>query len=140
MFDEGNRTAHPVDPDFAPVDSDRGVDEVPAGSLTEDIGALLEDGRTYLQAEVAYQKSRIGFVGSKSKQGLIYGLAALAFLHLALIGLVVGLIIALAPHLSAFGATALVVVALIIGASIAGNIALKRFGDAGAAIQDPQDD
>ena len=70
-------------------------------SLTEDILALIEDGKTYLEAEKAFQKSRAGFVANKGKHGIIRGLAAFGMIHLALIGLVVGVVMALS--LSKYG-------------------------------------
>ena len=103
-------------------------------SLAEDISALLEDGRTYVEAELAFQKTRARFVGDKAKAGIVYGVAALAFLHLALVGLVVGLVFALAPYLTAFGATAAVVVVLLLGCVIFGKMAAAKFGRIGEAF------
>ena len=109
----------------------------PFGSLAEDVGALFEDGKTYLEAEVSFQKTRVAYVGDKARQGLVFGLGALAFLHLALIGLVIGLIFALAPYLTAFGSTAVVVGILLIGTVIFARRASRKFGDLGDAFSDP---
>ena len=68
--------------------------EEPLGSLFDDAYALYEDGKTYLEAEVAFQKSRASYASRETGSGIVFALGALAFLHLALIGLVVGLIIA----------------------------------------------
>lgn len=103
------------------------ADEEPLGSLFDDAYALYEDGRTYLEAEVAFQKSRANYASREGVSGIVFALGALAFLHLALIGLVVGLIIALGPILGAFGATAAVVGALIVLMAIVGLIARSRF-------------
>lgn len=140
MFDDDNRPAQPVDPMLHdPRSGD--FDETPAaGSLADDVGALLEDGRTYLEAELAFQKSRLGFVGNKSKQGVVYGVAALALVHLALIGLVVGLVLALAPIVTPLGATAMVAGLLLIGAFILAKIAMKRFASASAVMKDGSND
>ena len=99
--------------------------------------ALFEDGKTYLEAEVSFQKTRVAYVGDKARQGLVFGLGALAFLHLALIGLVIGLIFALAPYLTAFGSTAVVVGILLIGTVIFARRASRKFGDLGDAFSDP---
>lgn len=81
-------------------------------SLVADLEALFTDGKTYLEAELAYQKSRAGFAGSRLKLAAIYGAAALGLLHLASIALVVGLVIALTPLVGPWLATAIVVAAL----------------------------
>ena len=133
MLDETTHEARPNDagPEGDTVFTD---DPAPAaGSLADDVTALLEDGRTYVEAEIAYQKSRAAFAGSQTKSGVVFGVAALAFLHLALIALVVGLVIALAPYLSAFGATALVVGLLMVGAVLFGRLAACRFSAIGKA-------
>lgn len=87
-------------------------------SLSEEIMALIDDGRTYAEAEFAFQKSRAAFAADRGKSVAIYGLFALGFIHLALIALVVGGLIALAPHLGPAAATALVVAGLLAGAVV----------------------
>lgn len=87
-------------------------------SLQSDINALIDDGKTYVEAELAFQKSRISLAANRSKSGVIYILAALAFLHLALIGAVIGGIITLIPLLGPGGATLAVVGALLVGVAI----------------------
>lgn len=82
-------------------------------SLIADLRLLAGDARTLAEAELAYQKSRAGaFAGGLGK---IAGLGALAVLlvALALVALVVGLVIALTPILTAWGATAVVTIALL---------------------------
>lgn len=79
------------------------------GSLTDDVVALFEDGKTYVEAELAYQKSRAAFAAENGKWAALLGISALGLIHLALIALVVGAIIALAPIVTAFGAIAIVV-------------------------------
>lgn len=66
-------------------------------SLIADLDAFLKDSKTYLEAEVGYQKSRVIFSARRLKWALIYGAAAFGFLHLALIALVVGVVMALTP-------------------------------------------
>ena len=82
-------------------------------SLIDDAMALFDDGKTYAEAELAFQKSRAGFAANRAKGAIAFGLAAFGVLHLALIAGVVGLVIALAPLIGPWGATALVTVALI---------------------------
>lgn len=88
-------------------------------SLIDDLRLLAGDARTLAEAELAYQKSRAQVFGGGI--GKIVGVAgaALLLVSLALIGLVVGLILALAPLITAWGATAVVVGLLLILAVLA---------------------
>jgi Flp pilus assembly protein TadB len=96
-------------------------------SLRDDVEALIEDGKTYLESELVYQKTRAAFVADRAKGAVIYGAMAAAFGVLALIGLTVGLIIALTPLLTAWGASALVVGLLLIAAFLAMRAASRRW-------------
>ena len=107
-------------------------------SLTEDVRALFDDGKTYLEAELQFQKSRAAFVADKGRSGLIYGITALALVHLALVALVVGLVFALSPLITAWGATGVVVGVLLIAAVVLGLVAKKRFGSLSSAFGDRQ--
>lgn len=122
MRDEDRPNPRPVEVDDeldAALRGDEPGDDAPAGpSLVDDVAALVSDGRNFVQAEVEFQKTRLAFAANRSKSALLYGLAALAFVHLALIALVVGLVIALAPHVTAWGATAIVTGLLLLGAFI----------------------
>lgn len=97
------------------------------GSLSDDIVALIDDGKTYVEAELAYQKTRLAFAAGRGKSGALYGICAFAVLHLALVGLVIGAIIALTPVITAWGATALVVGLLLIAGVILALKAKQRF-------------
>lgn len=96
-------------------------------SLRDDVEALIEDGKTYLETELVYQKTRAAFVADRAKGAVIYGAMAAAFGVLALIGLTVGLIISLTPLLTAWGASAFVVGLLMIAAWIAMRAASRRW-------------
>jgi hypothetical protein len=103
-------------------------------SLIEDVEALIDDGKTYLEAELVYQKTRAAYVADKAKGALVYGAVAAALAFLALFGLIVGLIISLAPLLTPWGASALVVALLILGAVVCGRTAARRWGRLMSAI------
>ena len=96
-------------------------------SLRDDVEALIDDGRTYLETELVYQKTRAAFVADRAKGAVIYGALAAAFAFLALVGLVLGLILALTPLLTAWGAGALVVGLLVFGAVGAVRTASRRW-------------
>lgn len=115
---------------------DDGYEPRSGSSLTDDLVALLDDGRTYLEAEKTYQKSRAIYVAHKGKGGIILGLIAFALIHTALIGLVIGAVIALTPLLTIWGATALVTGVLLVAGVILGRKALARFQDAGNSFTD----
>jgi len=108
-------------------------------SLREDVEALIEDGKTYLEAELVYQKTRAAFVADRAKGAVIFGAVAVLIGFLALVGLTVGLIIALAPWLTAWGASALVVGLLLIAAGLAIRAASARWRSLMQAIEsDPR--
>jgi hypothetical protein len=104
-------------------------------SLRDDVEALIEDGKTYLETELVYQKTRAAFVADRAKGAVVYGAIAAALAVLALIGLTVGLIIALAPLLTAWGSSAVVVGALLIGAFIFVRMASRRWSGLMQAIE-----
>lgn len=98
------------------LESDTPIAEDDPPSLMADLDALIADGKTYLHAEVAYQKSRAGFAANRLKWTALYGAAAFGLIHLAGIALTVGAVIALAPIVGPWAATAIVVIALILSA------------------------
>lgn len=118
------------------VTPDPGGNPDPAAnhSLLEDAQALYEDGKTYLEAELAFQKSRAGFVADRAKWTAVYGAGALALVHLALIALTVGLVISLATLIGPWLATAVVVIALLIGAAILLSMVRSKVNDIRSAF------
>lgn len=88
-------------------------------SLLGDIGDLFEDGRTYIEAELAFQKTRGAYAAGQAKSALIYAVIAIGLVFFAMLGITVGLIIALAPIITIWGSTALVSGVMLIGAAIA---------------------
>lgn len=96
-------------------------------SLTDDLTALLDDGKTYLQAELQYQKTRASFALTEGRQGALFGIVAVVVLHLALVALVVGALIALGTEIGPWGATAVVVGLLIVAGVIFGILAKRHF-------------
>lgn len=107
-----------------------------ANSLVGDVEALIADGKTYIEAELAFQKSRAGFTANRLKGGLLYGAGALAFLHLALIALTVGAVIALAGEVGPWLATGIVVVVLLAAAAVLLLKLRGKFADIRAVFED----
>ncbi|OYW46355.1 MAG: hypothetical protein B7Z08_02475 [Sphingomonadales bacterium 32-68-7] len=108
-------------------DNDSAYEDIEARSLFDDVEALIDDGKTYLEAEFAFQKTRAAVVADRAKSALIFGAVAMLLGFLALIGLTVGAIIALAPLLTAWGAAALVVGLLMLAAALAARASAKRW-------------
>jgi uncharacterized membrane protein YqjE len=98
--------------------AERDAEPGPERSLQGDLRGLFEDGRSYAEAEVAFQKTRVTYVVGQVPKIAIYGVLAFLFVFFALGGLVVGLIIALAPLLTAWGSMAAVCITLVIGAVV----------------------
>ena len=109
-------------------------------SLADDLLALFEDGKTYAEAELAYQKSRAGYTANRLKGALALGLSAFGVLHLALIALTVGVVIALAPLVGPWIATAIVTIALIVAGVVMLMMLKSRIDDIRNAFADNADD
>jgi len=107
-----------------------GHDDVPDRSLLNDIEAAWQDGKTYVAAELAFQKTRARFATAKLKFVVIYGVAAAFVAVLALIGLTVGAIMSLATLVGPLAATLIVVAVLLLVAFILA----KRAGQSWAAL------
>ncbi|WP_296716719.1 phage holin family protein [Erythrobacter sp.] len=101
--------------------------------LREEIAVLVEDARTYAEAEVAFQKTRATIAGKTAGRAAAMLVLALVLLHLALIALAVGAVIALAPLVTIWGAIAIVVGVLLIGVA-ALVLAARKDADVVAAL------
>jgi hypothetical protein len=138
MRDDDLREAAPQAADDDAIEAAlRGDDTAPPrASLTEDILSLVEDGKTYAEAELNFQKSRISFVAHRSKSAALYVTFALGFVHLALVALVIGGLLALTPAIGALGATVLVVGILLGVAAILVLLARTRARDVADAFKE----
>jgi Putative Actinobacterial Holin-X, holin superfamily III len=108
-------------------------------TLVDDLRQLAVDGRTLLEAELAYQKSRAAVAGKAAGSIAGWGALTLALVFFALMALVVGLIMALTARLGPWGAMAAVVVGLLIAAALAGWIAAQRWKRTAAQLADQGD-
>lgn len=107
-------------------------------SLVGDVRQLVEDGRTLLEAEMAYQKSRAVVAGQAVKGVVGWGALALVLVFFALMALVLGLVLALTPLIGALGATAIVVLGVLTAAALCGWVAAKRWERASAQLGDTE--
>lgn len=98
------------------------MEEQDRATLGEDLRELAEEAKALALAELAFQKSRATYAASEARSMAILAVAALVFVFFALMALVVGLVIALGPLLTAWGAMAVVTLALV---GLAGACALS---------------
>ena len=108
-------------------------------SLVDDVKHLVADGRTLLEAELAYQKSRAVVAGAGFKSMAGWGALALALVFFALMAGVVGLMIGLGGLIGMFAATAVMVAALLVLAGLAGLVVSKRWSRMTAALERDDD-
>lgn len=99
-----------------------------------DARRLVDDAKTLAQAELAYQSSRAAVAGGAAKAIAIYGLVAAVFVVFGLVALTVGLLLALTPLVTAWGATAIVAGGLVLIALICVKAASARWKRAKAAL------
>ncbi len=102
-----------------PSPDDNATEDGPSeGSLLGEIGALIDDGKTYAEAELAFQKTRAAYVGQHAKGIAISGGIAILLVILAIVALVFGAILALTPYIGAIGATVAVFGSLLLAAAL----------------------
>lgn len=116
----GEPAAEGLDPVSGPAGADEVAQEdaeaAPEEGLIEDIVRLFDDGVTYGQAEIAFQKTRAKLAGRAAGVAALCVAVALILVHIALLALAVGLVIALAPLVTIWGAIAIVVGVILLGA------------------------
>lgn len=116
--------------------SDEALEEAAENrSLIDDVEVLIEDGKTYLEAELNFQKTRAQFAGDRAKGVALYALLGLMFAWMALIGLTIGLIFALTPSLGGWGATGVVVAIWLVIAAVALRAAASRWRELVASFE-----
>lgn len=96
-------------------------------SLVDDVRQLIDDGKTYAEAELTYQTTRAQFVVDHISQAALKGLLGAVFLLIALITLSVGVVIALQPIVGIWIAIAIVVAFWTVAAAILFQRMLRGF-------------
>ncbi len=105
-------------------------------SLVEDVRQLANDGRTLLEAELAYQKSRAAVAGQGAKGVAAWGALALALVFFALMALVVGLVLIVATYIGPVVATVAVTLGVLLAAGGAAWVAKRRWDRAANLLAD----
>jgi len=95
-------------------------------SLVEELAALIDDGRTYAQAELAFQKTRARLTGKAVGVAAASAVVGIILLHIAFLALAVGLVMALAPLVTIWGAIAIVVGVLLLLVGVLAFVAVKN--------------
>ena len=88
-----------------------------------------------MEAELAFQKARAGFVLRRAKGILALGALALALLFFVLMALIVGLLLALAPLLGPWGALGAVVCGLLLITALCVLGVIRRVGTIRKALK-----
>lgn len=107
-------------------------------SLVDDVRQMVDDGRTLLEAELAYQKSRALVAGQGAKGIAGWGALALALVFFALMALVMGLLLALSELVGGWIATVIVVLGLLLAAGLSALAAGRRWKRMSAQLSDSE--
>lgn len=108
-------------PNSAPATATEAGDEADTGGLAglvADVRQLAADARALAEAELAYQTSRAKLAGAAARNMALFGVGAFVLGFFALGALTVGLLLALTPLVTAWGATAIVVGGLALAALV----------------------
>ena len=101
--------------------------DVPIGQL---FSQLVDDGKSYARAEVAFYKAKAADKAGPVKKAAIFGGAAVTLALSAVTALLVGLILSLELQVGPLGATLIVVVATFAIAGLLGWMAAKQLTEA----------
>ena len=112
----------------------------PERSLIADVEDFFFDAKTYVDAELNYQKTRARYAGISIGNTIAYAVIGAALGLVALIALSVGLIISLAPLLTPWGATALVTALLALAVAFSLRRAAASWRDFGEAMSERRAD
>lgn len=95
-------------------------------SLLDEAAALIDNARTYAEAELGFQKTRAAFAGRLVGVSLGLVIVALILLHIAFLALAVGLVLAFEPVVGIWGSIAIVFGGLMVVVALLGWGAFKR--------------
>lgn len=113
-------------------------DEAKPSPVSDAVRALIEDGQTLVEAELAYRKAQLAFGLGEAKAIALLLVLGLAFGFFTLLALVVGLLLAVAHYAGVWGALAIVGGTLLALTALCLLLGLKRIGSAKAGLQATQ--
>ncbi|RVQ69206.1 phage holin family protein [Croceicoccus ponticola] len=108
-------------------------------SLTEDIKALVSDGRLLAEAEFDFHKKRVLYGAAEGQRIAINFAIAGVVAFFAAMALVVGLVLALGQVITYWGSTAVVTVSLLVVAWIFASKGKSRLARLKAVLTDEKD-
>jgi len=106
------------------TEPDREEAETP--SLPTLLRALIEDVQTLVEAEAGFLRAALAYALSRAKSIALLLVLALFFAFFALMAIVVGLLLALAPLIGPWGALGLMTVALGLLGAVSLRLAIRR--------------
>ncbi|HQS96917.1 MAG: hypothetical protein B7X90_12985 [Novosphingobium sp. 17-62-19] len=110
------------------------IEDRPDEGVGGAIKALIEDGQTLVEAEIAYRKAQAAYSLGQAKSIAVLLVLGLAFGFFTLLALVVGLLLALAAMVGVWGALAIVGGVLAILSGVCLLLAIRRMSRAKAAL------
>ncbi|MCY1671543.1 phage holin family protein [Novosphingobium sp. SL115] len=115
---------------------DLNPDGPPDSSLGDAVRALIEDGQTLVEAEIAYRKAQAGYGLGQGKTIALLLVLALGFGFFTLLALVVGLLLALTPLIGVWGALSAVGGGLLVLMIVCLLMARSRIKNVVAAVNE----
>ena len=119
-----------------PILTPLSAEEAVKRSLVDDVRSLFEDGRTLVEAELAYQRSRAAAAGSGAKGIAGWGTLSLVLVFFALMALVIGVLFGLAGLIGIWLATAVTVAGVMAAAALCGLAASRRWARLSMRLRD----
>jgi thiol:disulfide interchange protein len=124
---------------FAPA-ATRSADDSDGPALSEIAAQLVDDIKATAASEIALLQARASLAGDGARRAAMWGAIAGGTVLIALLAMVFGLILALAPHTSPVLATLIVGGVLVLFATFAAWRAKRGAGDIRAALTERGDD
>ena len=110
------------------------ADDAKVSSVSDALRALIEDGQTLVEAEIAYRKAQATFGLGEAKTIALLLVLGLVFGFFTLIAIVVGLLFALAFYVGVWGALAIVGGTLLVLAGLCLSLGLARINSAKSGL------
>lgn len=115
------------------------ADDAADRSLLDDVQQLIDDGRTLLEAELAYQKSRAAVAAQGAKSIAAWGGLAVVLVCFALMALTFGLVLGLASIIGPWLATLVTVLVLLSAAALCARAAARRWNHVAGQLTTPDE-
>ncbi len=118
-------TSPTTEPSSPPADSDAGEERAVSGASRSALERLVADVKLLAEAETVYYKTKLSLSLSIAKRAMVLFAIGIVLALLAIIALILGILLSLAPLVTPAGATAIVVLASLIGGLISIKLAVS---------------